>query len=39
MDDTELDFDLEDVKELNSSEFIAFVQAMQDRTYEEDQED
>lgn len=30
---------LDEVKELDSSEFIALVQSMQDRTYEEDQEE
>ena len=30
---------LDKVKELDSSEFIAFVQSMQDKTYEEDQEE
>ena len=30
---------LDEVKELDSSEFIALVQSMQDRIYEEDQEE
>ena len=30
---------LDEVKELDSSEFIALVQSMQDKTYEEDQEE
>lgn len=33
------DIDLDNAKELDSSEFIALVQSMQDKTYEEDNED